>query len=213
MFIQTLFENPLYYITSILLVMFSICFHEYCHARVALWEGDTTARDAGYLTINPLRQMGKQALIILALIGFTWGATPVNRENFRHKRYGDTIVSLAGPAGNILLMSLCILIVTLFHARWNPVPDKLLAPAEEIIIQAAFLNAWLCVINLLPIPPLDGYAALSSLFGSVKALGEKLAAYGLLLMVLLVVVFGGAIKWVAVLLMTIPALFFGFFIR
>ena len=102
MFISTLFSDPRAFATITLIVIFSICLHEYMHAWVALKMGDPTAALHGHLTMNPFKQMGLMSLIMLALIGIAWGQVPVNPDNLptRKKRIA---VALAGVCANIFL--------------------------------------------------------------------------------------------------------------
>ena len=88
MFIKTLFEDPRTFATILLMVVFSISLHEFCHAYAALKMGDSTAADRGHLTMNPFRQMGWISLLMLVFIGIAWGQVPVNPENLttRSKR-------------------------------------------------------------------------------------------------------------------------------
>ena len=76
-----------------LVVVFSICLHEFFHAWTALQFGDTTAADRGHLTLNPLRQMGPMSIIMFLLLGFAWGAVPVNPAFLRARnRHAPAIV-------------------------------------------------------------------------------------------------------------------------
>lgn len=142
---------------QIFLVIFSVCCHEYAHARVALWQGDSTAADEGHLTLNPLKQMGPLSLVMLAFIGIAWGAVPVNPSRMKH-RYSDALVSFAGPATNLLLFLLmgaaCFLVVW----RHGSVV------AVEFFKIGAVLNIVLFLFNLIPVPPLDGYSILKHFF-------------------------------------------------
>ena len=99
-FIQYLWENPKFFLSWMLFVVFSVCLHEFVHAYVALKEGDDTAARLGHLTLNPFKQMGIFSLIMLVFIGFCWGAVPVDPRNFKRKR-SDLYVSLAGPLTNL----------------------------------------------------------------------------------------------------------------
>ena len=103
LFIQRLFgPHQQTALMQLLVVVFSVCLHEYAHARAALWQGDATAAEQGHLTLNPLKQMGPMSLIMLLIIGIAWGAVPVNPGRMRH-RYSDALVSFAGPATNLAL--------------------------------------------------------------------------------------------------------------
>ena len=81
----------------------SIVLHEQSHALAPRGEGDPTPRMLGHLTWNPVVHMGWLSLGLVCLGGDRLGATPVNRRNFRHRRWGDALVSGAGPAVNLFL--------------------------------------------------------------------------------------------------------------
>lgn len=160
--IKLLFQNPSLYAALVAMVVFSICCHEYMHARVALWQGDSTAADKGHLTLNPLVQMGILSLILCAVIGVAFGAVPVNPSRMRH-RYSHALVAVAGPLTNLALFFVFALVgLGIFAAaagrRFDPSPGILLCGI------AASLNFSLFVLNMLPIPPLDGHTFFSWLF-------------------------------------------------
>lgn len=133
-------------------VAFSICCHEYSHARVALAEGDPTAADAGHLTLNPLRQMGWISLVMLAVAGIAWGAVPVNPRNFRRPS-SALRVALAGPLANLALWAAALLLSCLLGLLSA-------GPASDVLFHLAVANAVLFLFNLLPIPGLDGSTVL-----------------------------------------------------
>ena len=157
-FIQYLWENPKFFFSWMLFVVFSVCLHEFMHAYIALKEGDDTAARLGHLTLNPFRQMGIISLIMLVLIGFCWGAVPVNRENFRNK-YSDLRVSLAGPLTNLGLFLIFGLISGLAYRYLPQMEDD---SRQEFLVmmffQGSFMNMVLFLFNMLPVPGFDGYA-------------------------------------------------------
>lgn len=162
-FIKALWENPQFFFSWSLFVIFSICCHEYMHARVALMEGDATAAERGYLTLNPFKQMGLFSLVMLALIGICWGMVPVNPANFRRKS-SDLIVSLAGPLTNLALA--IIFIVILFIIRYllrigiefSENTYSAFETAFWMIGNGAIMNLVLFFFNILPIPGFDGWS-------------------------------------------------------
>lgn len=160
-FIQVLMHNPAYYLTWVMLVAFSICLHEYAHAWTAHRLGDDTAADAGHLTLNPLVQMGPISLVMLLIIGIAWGQVPVSPNRLRG-RYGPAWVSLAGPAANLFL---CILFGLLVRVSAGWAPDAV----RQVFLIGSIVNGTLMLLNLLPVPPLDGWGALSDF---VPALGR-----------------------------------------
>ena len=79
-FLFSAFTDTRLFLLTTLVVVFSICLHEFVHAWTALQFGDTTAADRGHLTLNPLKQMGPMSIIMFLILGFAWGAVPVNRS-------------------------------------------------------------------------------------------------------------------------------------
>lgn len=157
MFIRYLWLDPRLFFTVALLVVFSICCHEYMHAFVALKMGDDTAEKSGHLTLNPFRQMGWWSLLLLLFIGIAWGQVPVTPSNFR-SRGGRVLTYLAGPLTNLGLW-ICFALLT-FAAFKGGARDF----AVQMLEYGAVLNLVLCVFNLLPIPGLDGFNVLREYF-------------------------------------------------
>ena len=161
-FIQYLWENPKFFFSWMLFVVFSVCLHEFMHAFAALKEGDDTAAKLGHLTLNPFRQMGIISLVMLVLIGFCWGAVPVDRRNLRHK-YSDLRVSLAGPLTNLGLFLFFGLIAGLAYRYLPEVAEN---PKQEFFVimffQGSFMNMVLFLFNMLPVPGFDGYSLIEN---------------------------------------------------
>jgi Zn-dependent protease len=192
-FISRLFTSPMTFFMVALTVVFSVCFHEYFHAQVALWEGDSTAADEGHLTLNPLKQMGIISVVMFCLIGICWGAVPVNPKNFR-SRWSDLRVSLAGPFANFLLFALAWLAyghITAHFDSSSPVGDFLKARglftgAISFLFVFGVTNFVLMLLNLIPAPGLDGWNVLRSLVPSL-ATTQSEAAKGFLIFVIVAV--------------------------
>ena len=143
-------------IFALIIVLFSVVIHEYLHGWMADRLGDPTARDAGRLTLNPLKHIDVWGSILLPFLifigtGFVFGyAKPVsfNPYNLRDQKYGVAKVALAGPSAN-LITALFFGLVLRFTPGLNIVMVSFLAAIVQI-------NLVLLVLNLLPIPPLDG---------------------------------------------------------
>ena len=154
MFIESAFTNPYFFFSWVLIIVFSICVHEFAHAQVALWKGDDTAANNGHLSLNPLVQMGWMSLLLLALVGIAWGSVPVNPRQLRG-RSAHAQVAFAGPAANLILCALFSVLGGLL---------ELAGFADEIIaflMMAGMANAVLFLFNMLPIPMFDGWTVLA----------------------------------------------------
>jgi Zn-dependent protease len=135
--------------------IFSLSLHEFAHALVAYWGGDTTVREKGYLTLNPLKYSHPVYSLLLPLlfllmggIGLPGGAVYIERWRLRDRRW-ESLVSLAGPLANTLLALILGLILRFGH----PSADGLW-PALAFL---ALLQISAVVLNLIPLPPFDGY--------------------------------------------------------
>ena len=160
LFIQQLFSSPWYYFSWVILVAFSICVHEYAHAWMALRCGDDTAARAGHLTLNPMVQLGPVSLGLLLVFGLAWGAVPVEPGRFR--RFDGAKVAFAGPAANLGLCAGFALLAAV-GLRFFRTADGDATPAVELLKFAADANGMLFVLNLLPLPLLDGWSVLGGL--------------------------------------------------
>lgn len=178
-------------------VVLSIVLHELAHGWAALWRGDTTPRDTGHMTINPFVHMPPMAWLMFALVGITWGYMPVDPSRMRG-RYADAIVSAAGPAMNVLLFAVAVVLHTAWVAiaggHWfsglSVTPD-LLENTRQFFWYGAALNLALAMLNLIPAPPLDGSRILADLVPAFRSLVERMQgsplAFVPLIIVLLVV--------------------------
>ncbi len=188
MHLQYLSKDPVFFFSVVVVVMLSTVLHELGHAYAAIYEGDDTPRALGHITLNPMVHMGPLSLASLFIVGISWGQCPVNPRRFRHKRWGDALVSFAGPATNA---ALCVLFAIAFRAwsasgislDYNPAFDENVARFLRVGVR---MNAVLAMFNLLPLPPLDGYTVASLIPGFRDAAGflERNAMMGLFVAVL-----------------------------
>ena len=159
-FISEWQADPQFAVLKVIIVVFSICSHEYMHARTALWQGDDTAKVLGHLTLNPLKQMGTISIIMMFMIGIAFGRVPVNPSKFRG-RYGDAIVSFAGPFTNLILFFVfCGGCIVAYHTGASDQIDFIM----RVCFFGAMLNGALFLLNMVPVPPLDGHGILCSFF-------------------------------------------------
>jgi len=146
--------------------VFSVCLHEFAHALVAYKGGDISVRDKGYLTFNPLKYTHPVVSLVLPVlfvwlggIGLPGGAVYIDRSALRSKAW-DTAVSLAGPAANLVLIAL---IGSLF--RFGVISQDTQSLAAVSLAFLLYLQISALILNLLPIPPLDGFQAIAPWFG------------------------------------------------
>lgn len=150
-------------IITLVILIFSAIVHEVSHGLMAEKLGDSTARDEGRITLNPIPHIDPFGSILLPgfllLIGspILFGAAkpvPVNFNNLRPMKLGMALVSFAGPASNFILAVLLVL----------PLVFGLIAagPVADIWLKAVIINIVLGTFNLLPIPPLDGSKIVAS---------------------------------------------------
>jgi Zn-dependent protease len=142
--------------------VFSVCLHEFGHAWIAFKGGDFTVKDKGYLTLNPLKYTDPVQSIVLPLVfviiggfGLPGGAVYINRSLLRSRRW-QTAVALAGPAMNLLLV---IFLGALFKFRGiKSDPGSLVSVSLAFLL---YLQISAILLNLLPLPPLDGFQAVA----------------------------------------------------
>lgn len=179
MFIEKAFENPALYIGWIVLVGFSICVHEYAHAYAAYRLGDDTAAEEGHLSLNPLVQMGPMSLVMLFLLGIAWGMVPVNTSRLKNARLAG-VVAFAGPASNLVLSAIFSLAMVIVAHQAGT------SPIVEFMSIGAVTNGALFVLNLIPIPPLDGYQIIASQSRAVRNLPPEIIRQASFILILLI---------------------------
>ncbi len=185
-------------ISWIFWVIGSIVLHELAHGWTALRCGDSTPRDSGHMTWNPVVHMGWLSLALFAATGLAWGAMPVRPANFRG-RYDDAKVSVAGPAMNLLLAMISLAGLIAFQAgaiRFlapGTIPTEVWNGVTAFFHIGSVLNIALAIFNLVPIPPLDGSRILGSFVPAVGVMfsSEKGRVVSLILLLLLFTRGGG----------------------
>lgn len=173
-------------ILSIIPALICITFHELSHGFVAYKLGDTTAKDMGRLTLNPIKHIDILGLIMMATVGFGWAKpVPVNMYRFKDPKAGMAVTALAGPASNVVLAAFVLLIYGFLY-----VPLYNMGTGGAYIMQAfettAYLSCALAVFNIIPIPPLDGSKILFSFLPANTY--DKLMRYERFGMILLLVI-------------------------
>jgi len=140
-------------------IFLAMTVHEFAHAFVAYKMGDPTPKFQGRLTFDPLVHVDWIGFISFALFGFGWAKpVQVNPNNFRNKRVGDILVSFAGPLANLCLAIFTYFIYMILLIAIPAFPDI----ASRIIDKIIWLNIVFSILNLIPIPPFDGYHILKA---------------------------------------------------
>ncbi len=171
-------------------IILGLTVHEYAHTLVALRLGDDTAKQAGRLTLNPLKHIDPIGFLFLIVAGFGW-AKPVliDANKLRHPRRDDILISLAGPFSNLLFaafialaLKACLLLVPY---RGEPLYRESL----NVCIAGLYINIGLFIFNLIPLPPLDGSHLITGLVSTksivIAHLFFKYGAYAFLGIIIL----------------------------
>lgn len=177
----------------ITLLVLSLGIHEAAHAWVALKCGDTTARDLGRITLNPIPHIDPFMTLLLPLLlylgtngRYVFGGAkpvPVNFHNLRRPWRDMALVAIAGPASNVLLAAFFLLCWKLVVVKFGIWPHDSIG--ELVLGQAVGFNLLLAAFNLLPIPPLDGSRVMTWLLPSgIRESYVSLERWGLILVVL-----------------------------
>jgi Zn-dependent protease len=138
-------------------IIISMTIHEVMHGFVAHLLGDTTAKDAGRLTLNPLKHIDLYTTIILPMVLIALGVFPIfaakpvpfNPDRVKHEEYGVALVGIAGPLTNLFLAILAGIIFRIFGIGLG----EFMYNAVQLF---AFVNVAFFIFNMIPFPPLDG---------------------------------------------------------
>ena len=180
---------------SLVVLFFSIVIHEVAHGSMALHLGDPTAKNAGRLTLNPLKHIDPFGTILLPIITFVITAiagrglifgmakpVPVNPFYFKDKKWGNLKVSIVGPAANFLLAFIFGMII-----RFFVLPEGM----TTLFAIVVFYNLLWGMFNLVPIPPLDGshilFTFLPDRFMKAKIFMQQ---HGFLILIIFLFTFG-----------------------
>jgi Zn-dependent protease len=166
-------------------IILGLTIHEFSHAYIANMCGDSTSKDQGRVTLNPLKHIDPLGFILLLFAGFGW-AKPVhfNEKNLRDPERDIVKIAVAGPFSNALL---AILLSWIFVLIFKLNPGIYYSVVAEIFIYAIYINWGLFIFNLIPIPPLDGSHLLLNYFRKYPSLYAGLYKYGTLLLFALII--------------------------
>lgn len=129
--------------------------HEAAHAFVADRLGDPTARAMGRMSLNPVRHFDLFGSVSLLLVGIGWAKpVPINARNFDHPRAGMAISAAAGPAANLVMALLTMILAKV--ALFAGAGGRVSAVLYVVLLNMCLINISLAIFNLMPFPPFDG---------------------------------------------------------
>ena len=170
-----------------------LSFHEYAHAWMAHKCGDDTARIMGRMTINPIVHIDLLGTVFLPLMMLMLGPSfmffgwakpvPVNPANLSNRKRDDILISMAGPAMNLILAFVLLAILRLLAEL--PASFSESAIVEELP-RIITLSLVLCVFNLMPIPPLDGSHVMRHMVGMSEETYRNIASFGFIILIIVI---------------------------
>ena len=176
-------ESVMLILTTLVIVLISLTFHEYAHGWMAMKLGDTTAKSSGRLSLNPFAHLDPIGFLCMVFFGFGWAKpVPIDTRNFKHPKRDMALTGLAGPIANLLLafviMIPYVILINLINAEKIPINTEfqynLIIAFARFVWNFHYLNLTLALFNFIPVPPLDGsrvlYAVLpdKAYFGVMK---------------------------------------------
>lgn len=187
-------DTFIYYLSSILAVIFVLCPHEWGHAFAATKCGDGTAKAYGRLTLNPIKHLDPLGFVCCALVGFGWAKpVPINPYNFKNYRKGLFLTAIAGVLVNYLIAFVVYLLYVLF-VRFALAEMLTLGAFMSYLGELIFytlLNIYsfslaVFVFNLLPLYPLDGFRVVESCTRQINPVMRFLRNYGQMILIILI---------------------------
>ena len=191
-------------IVLIPVLFFSIILHEFAHGYVAYRMGDDTAYLSGRLTLNPVSHVDLVGTIAVPAVCWLFGwplfgwakPVPVNPMRLPSPRKDMGKVAFAGPAINLLLAALCAGLLKLAIVFQGNLGQQTTIGLAHILQYGIFINVFLAVFNLIPIPPLDGGRVLTALLPVQRAIAydQFVGRYGMWIVFALILT--GVVKYI-----------------
>lgn len=177
-------------------LLFAITLHEVAHGYMANQLGDSTASMLGRLTLNPVKHVDLIGTIILPILtimigGFVFGwakPVPVNNRYFKHFKRDTALVAFAGPFANFLMVFLWAILAKTgdYFSTISPVGQSIGIVLQAMATIGMYVNSVLCILNLLPLPALDGGHIFSSLLPAKYSFYfDRALPYGMIILLIL----------------------------
>lgn len=175
--------------------LFSTACHEAAHAWTAWKWGDSTAKDLGRVTLNPIPHIDPIGTLLLPLMVLFmtsgngimgWASTPVDKSQMRDPKWGDFWTSAAGPLTNLILAIISLILLKVMRSPLGGSLGEYTEAIGFLLDTGMWLNLFLMVLNFLPIPPLDGGHMLESVLpASMAEAFEQIRPFGLIILIAL----------------------------
>ena len=160
-------------------IIIGLTVHEFSHALIAHRCGDSTSRDQGRVSLNPLKHIDLMGFMMILIAGFGW-AKPVqfNEQNLKNPKTDVMKIAVAGPFSNAITAMVLSVLFSLFSHFFTGYYSSGMQVVNEVFIYAIYINWGLFIFNLIPLPPLDGSHLLLHQFKRFPLLYEGFYKYG-----------------------------------
>ncbi len=160
-------------------IIIGLTVHEFSHAFIAHICGDSTSKDQGRVSLNPIKHIDPLGFIVLLIAGFGW-AKPVqfNEKNLKNPGIDVMKIAAAGPLSNALLAIILSILFSIFISVLPVYHSRGIQVVSEVVLYAIYINWGLFIFNLIPLPPLDGSHLLFNYFRKYPDLHAALYKYG-----------------------------------
>jgi len=219
-------EKFLEILIFMVVLLFSLSFHESAHAYIADKRGDSTAKLLGRVSMNPMAHIDVFGTIIFPIMGLLFGGVlfgwakpvPVNPMNLKNYKKDNLLISAAGPASNLILAIAFVLaikvLITVFPQSNEPMHQgsmSFIYPIISMFNTGIQLNITLAIFNLIPVPPLDGSHILEGILpDKYSGFMERYKQMGFFIFILLL--FSGILRYLSYPIFFIYKLLIGIFL-
>ncbi|MFA5945902.1 MAG: site-2 protease family protein [Patescibacteria group bacterium] len=160
MFLTLLSASPIIALAWAVALIVSLTVHEFSHALVGKWRGDTTAEDMGRLTLNPLAHLDIFGTLMLLVVGFGWAKpVPFDPRRLANPLFDGAVIAMAGPFANMVM---AVLAGVAFRELGKAGMLATTSALPAFLIFVVLVNMLLLFFNLIPVPPLDGSKVLDA---------------------------------------------------